>query len=129
MTIDPFEPLKVLGIALCALVLGALVGGVPAYFIGKANEAEKRGEAIGSLKTSVDSCNVAAGEAKKAAESAKAASDDLNTRVGNAIAAGMNEAARIGRQRSNVLATAPRGATECERTSNMIADHFRKGAP
>lgn len=126
MTIDPFEPLKVLGIALCALVLGAVVGGVPAYFVGKAHQAEASGQIIGTLKTTIGSCNVAADEAKKAADTAKAASDDLNTRVDNAIAAGMNEAARLGRQRSNVLATAPRGATECERTSNMIADQFRK---
>lgn len=124
MNIDPFEPLKVLFIGLAALALGMLIGGVPAYFVGKAHEAEKKGVQIGALATSVESCTVAAKESTAAVKAEAALSDDREARITAAIADGARIAAASARARSTTLATPLRGNDECERVKNAVEDHF-----
>lgn len=124
--VNPLSGLQSIVIAVVIAVVMFAAGFGPGYFIGKAHGREEKAESVGALKTSVDSCNTATAEAKKAAEGAQKSSADLNARLDGAIAAGMQDAARLGAKRSAVLTTPLRGNTECERTANMIADQFRR---
>lgn len=120
MTIDPFEPLKVLGIALCALVLGAVVGGVPAYFVGKAHQAEKSGEAIGSLKTSVESCSTAAQKANELVATERQASDAREQRMAAALEANARARPQYRAASDRAMSYRPKGDSECARTVDTV---------
>lgn len=126
LDVNPLSALQSLVIAVVIAVVMFAAGAVPFYFIGKAHGREEKAESVGALKTSVDSCNAVTAEARKAAETARQSSDDLNARLDGAIAAGLQDAVRLGAKRSAVLTTPLRGNTECERTANMIADQFRR---
>lgn len=125
---NPIAAAQALLFCVIAFALGLLFGGVPAYFIGAAHEAEKKGVQIGALSTSVESCTVAAKETKKAVDEEATAGKDREARLAAAIAEGARIATAAARARSTTLATPLRGDTDCQRTSNAIADHFRKGA-
>lgn len=122
------NPLTLIQSAFAAFVLGALVSGVAVYGWAHAKGAASHLEAVGALKTSVDSCNVAAGEAKTAADAAKAASTDLNARIDGVIS---GENAKLEKQlrgsRDKKLAYVPQGVTECERTVNAVRDQLMGG--
>jgi hypothetical protein len=107
-----------------AFVLGLLCGAVPAYFVGKAHEAEKKGLQVGALTTSVDSCTAAAKETKKVVADEATAGKDREARITAAIADGARIAAAANRARSTTLATPIRGSDECERVKNAVEDHF-----
>ena len=124
MNIDPLAPLRALLFCAIAFALGLLIGGVPAYFIGKAHEAEKKGVQIGALSTSVESCTAAAKEAKTAVDTEATAGKDREARITAAIADGARLAAASARARSATLATPIRGVDECERVKNAVEDHF-----
>lgn len=113
--------------AAVALSLGILAGAVPAYFVGRAHGSASQAETIGGLRTSVDSCNDLARQAREAAEQERAAAREREVRIERA----MVDLARIGRdaatRRDRIIATPLRGETECDRTANAIADHFRGG--
>lgn len=115
---------------IAALIIGLLLGGVPAYLVGKGDGKEAAAMSVGALKTSVESCTAAANDAKKAADDAKADSKDRERRI-TAVVDGINTtiANAAARQRSNVLAYKPRGNTECERTVNAVRDNLMGGKP
>lgn len=128
MTIDPFEPLKVLAIGCIALLVGAVAGGIPAYFVGKAHQAQQSGEAIGSLKTSVASCTEAAVQSNKLVEAERKAGDERERRMADALAA--NERARPAYRAltDRTMSYRPKGATECERTVDAVRATVMGGA-
>lgn len=130
ISIDPFEPFKVLIIGLVAFALGLVIGGVPSYFIGSSHGAAKHLQSVGALKTSVDSCTSAAQTANATAEAeakeGKAREQRLNDAFNKALPRIATEANRA---RSKTLSTPLRGTTECEQTVNAVRDHFMKGAP
>lgn len=115
--------------AIGAAVVAALVAALVAYLIGRAHGAASKAEDVGALKASVSSCVEAAGKAKEMAEAERKDAQAREKRIEAALA----EVARIGRdsarRRDQVLATPIRGADECERTANAIADHFRSARP
>lgn len=121
---DILSPAERITVLLAAVAATALT----AYLIGRSNGQASHLEAVGSLKTSVASCATAAGEAKRLAEADAKDGADRERRIAQAVRDGINDAARIARQRSAVLQAPLRGDTECERTSNAITDHFRGGA-
>jgi K+-sensing histidine kinase KdpD len=125
---NPLTAIQTVVACIIAFALGLLIGGVPAYFIGKAHEAEKKGLQVGALTTSVESCTVAAQAADVSAKAAKTASDELETRL-TAVITGEN--ARLEKQlrgsRDKRLAYVPPGATECERTVNAVRDQLMGG--
>ena len=127
MNIDPLAPLRALLFCVIAFALGLLIGGVPAYFIGKAHEAEKKGLQVGALTTSVESCTAAAKDAKKAVDDEATAGKDREQRLTAAIADGARIAAASARARSTTLSTPIRGNDECERVKNAVEDHFWGG--
>mgnify|MGYP000052298875 CR=1 FL=1 len=121
---NPIAAAQALLFCVIAFALGLLIGGVPAYFIGKAHEAEKKGVQIGALATSVESCTVAAQETKRVVETEATAGKDRDARLAAAIAEGARIAAASARARSTTLSTPIRGADECERVKNAVEDHF-----
>lgn len=111
-----------------ALIIGIVAGAVPAYLIGRGDGKEAAAMNVGALKTSVESCALAAGEAKKAADEAKADGKSREERI-TAVVEGINTtiAATAARQRAGVLNYKPRGDTECERTVNAVRDNLMGG--
>ena len=98
---------------------------MPAYFVGKAHGAESKAESIGSLKTSVESCTVAARETKAAVDAEAIAGKEREGRITGALAENAKAALEAARRRSQILGTPIRGDTECEQTKNAINDVFR----
>ena len=112
--------------ALAAFVLGALIAGIPGYFVGKAHGAESKMQSIGALKTSVESCTAATVETNAVIKAEAVAGKDRERRLTEAITkTNADIRASLGKRRDTALAIAPRGNDECERTTNMIADQFR----
>lgn len=112
--------------ALIAFVLGALIAGIPLYFVGKAKGGESKMQSIGALKTSVESCTAATVETNAAIKAEAVAGKDREQRLTIAIAkTNADIRASLAKRRDAALAIAPRGNDECERTTNMINDQFR----
>lgn len=124
---NPISALQAIGAAIAAFVLGAIVAGVPAYLIGHGNGRESKAEAVGALKTSVDSCTQAAKEAERVAKDEQAASKDREQRILQAIDQNASDQAAALARIGKLAAYKPRGATECEQLSNAVDDLFRGG--
>lgn len=124
---NPVAAIQAIIACVIAFVLGALISGVAVYGWAHAKGAASHLEAVGALKTSVDSCNVAAGEAKKAVDTEAKEGKDREARLSAAIADGARIAAQSARARSTTLSTPIRGNDECERVKNAVEDHFWGG--
>lgn len=119
--VNPLSALQSLVIAIVIAVVMFAAGFGPGYFIGKAHGREETAESVGALKTSVDSCNVAADAAAKAAQEAKASSDDLERRITGVIQGENTKLARsLGTSRDRAMTYTPKGNTECERTLDVV---------
>jgi hypothetical protein len=111
--------------AAIAFVLGALIAGIPGYFVGRSHGAASKLESIGALKTSVDSCTVAAQETRRVVDAEVIESKGREQRITGALADNAKLALEAARKRSQILGTPVRGDTECEQTKNAINDVFR----
>ncbi len=122
------NPLSFVQAAIAAAItfaLGLLIGGVPSYFIGKSHGAASKLESIGALKTSVDSCTVAAQETKAAVDTEATAGKEREQRMRAALSENARIVSEAARRRSQILATPIRGDTDCDQTKNAINDVFR----
>lgn len=129
MTIDPLAPLRALLYCVIAFVVGLVLGAVPMYFYAHAKGVATHLEAMGSLKGTVDSCNVAAAAANATAEADKLDGVAREERIAKALEDNVVIAAAASKQRTVILTKPIHGATDCERLNNAVNDHFRGGKP
>lgn len=129
MTIDPLAPLRALAYAAIAFAVGLALGAVPMYFYAHAKGEAKHLQAVGALKTSVDSCNVAAAAANATVEADRIEGVAREERIEKALADNVAIVAAATKQRTTILTKPLHGNTECERVINAVNDHFRGGKP
>lgn len=130
MTIDPLAPLRALLYCVITFVVGLVLGAVPMYFYAHAKGEATHLEAMGSLKGTVDSCNVAAAAANAAVETERQASADREARVNDVLDRVNPAIAAASAQKRTLILTKPiHGATDCEQLNNAVNDHFRGAKP
>lgn len=129
MTIDPLAPLRALLFCVIAFVVGLVLGAVPMYFYAHAKGEATHLEAMGALKGTVDSCNVAAAAANAAVAADKVDSAARDERIAKALEDNVAIVAEASRKRTAILTKPLRGSTECEQLNNAVNDHFRGAKP
>jgi hypothetical protein len=128
--VNPIAAAQALLYCVAAFVLGAVLGAVPMYFYAHAKGEATHLEAIGSLKGTVDSCNVAAAAANAAVETERQASADREARVNDVLDRVNPAIAAASAQKRTAILTKPiHGATDCEQLNNAVNDHFRGSKP
>lgn len=126
---NPIAAAQALLYCVAAFVLGLVLGAVATYPYAHAKGEATHLEAMGSLKGTVDSCNVAAAAANATAEADKLDGVAREERIAKALEDNAAIAAAASRQRAVILTKPIRGATDCEQLNNAVNDHFRGAKP